>query len=184
MKGALDVHRALLARDVPHEIVRLPRVVLHADEIPEVLGLPRERCVVVRVYELDTGLVAIAVRAGDVPHPAAILLATGSKQMRLAAPDLVNHVTEYAASLVSPILLPDDVPLYADSCLADVDVVYTPTGDGGTVLGIPARDLLAVTGARVAELSVPDVPAFQTVDLSREDVDIADLLGLPAHDWR
>ncbi|MDQ1704625.1 MAG: Cys-tRNA(Pro)/Cys-tRNA(Cys) deacylase, partial [Frankiaceae bacterium] len=45
MKDALDVHRSLLAREVPHEVVRLPRLVLSADEIPEAMGLPRDRCV-------------------------------------------------------------------------------------------------------------------------------------------
>src|SRR5207248_11775421 len=49
MKDALDVHRSLLAREVPHEVVRLPRPAWSADDIPEVLGLPPERCVTVRL---------------------------------------------------------------------------------------------------------------------------------------
>lgn len=184
MKGALDVHRTLLAQDVPHEIVRLPRVVLHADEIPEVLGLPNDRCVAVRMYEADSGLVAVAVRAGDTPHPAALLAATGSRHLRPAAADVVNHATDYAASLVSPVLLPDDVQLLADACIGHVDVVYVPTGDGGTVLGIASHDLLVTTGARVAEVCVPDVPTYGTVDLTTEDIDVADTLGLSGRDWR
>ena len=67
MKDALDVHRSLLAREVPHEIVRLPRPVLTADEIPAVSGLPPERCVTVRLYHADDKIVATLVRAGDIP---------------------------------------------------------------------------------------------------------------------
>ena len=40
MKDALDVHRSLLAREVPHEVIRLPRLVLSADEIPDAIGPP------------------------------------------------------------------------------------------------------------------------------------------------
>ena len=47
MKGALDVHRALLAADVPHEVVRLDSRITEADELPRALGL-RAGCLAVR----------------------------------------------------------------------------------------------------------------------------------------
>ena len=43
----------------------------------------------------------------------------------------------------------DDV----DASVGATDVLYTPTGDTGTALGIRTGDLLLVSGARVAELS-------------------------------
>src|SRR4051812_37804255 len=69
MKDALDVHRSLLAREVPHEVIRLPRVVLSADEIPDALELPPERCVAVRMYRADEQVAAVIVRAGATAHP-------------------------------------------------------------------------------------------------------------------
>lgn len=179
MKGALDVHRALLAVDVPHEIVRLPRVVLSADEIPDVLALPRARCVAVRMYEADDALAAVMVRAGDVPHPESVLAATGARSVRPAAPDRVNRDTDYAASLVSPLLLAPEVEVFADACLADVDVVYTATGEGGTVLGIPLKSLLLAAEARVDEFCAPSTG----LDAGDEAM-LADMLAQPAHGWR
>src|SRR3954454_7689095 len=94
MKDALDVHRSLLAAEVPHEVVRLPRIVLSADEIPDVLGLPAARCVAVRLYRADDRLAAVIVRAGDHPHPGAVLDALGARRLRSAPHELVNEVTD------------------------------------------------------------------------------------------
>lgn len=163
MLDALDVHRALLAREVPHEVVRLPRLVLSADEIPDALDLPASRCVAVRLYLADESPVAVIVRAGELPHPGAVLAAVGARSLRAARPDLVNRITDFAAPLVCPVLLPDSMIVLADSCVGHTDVVYAPTGDGGTALGIASRWLLTSSRACVAELCAPDSP---TVDLS------------------
>jgi prolyl-tRNA editing enzyme YbaK/EbsC (Cys-tRNA(Pro) deacylase) len=177
MKDALDVHRSLLAREVPHEVVRLPRLVLSADELPDALDLPADRCVVARVYHADDRLVAVLVRAGQHPHPAAVLEALGARTLRSARPDVVNIHTEFAAALVSPVLLPEPMPVLADACIGHHEVVYTATGDGGTALGIPSRWLLTTTHASVAELCVGGSPV---IDL---DVELGDSTR-PARDWR
>lgn len=174
MLDALDVHRALLAREVPHEVVRLPRLVLSADEIPEVMGLPASRCVAVRLYLADDDKpVAVIVRAGELPHPGAVLAAAGARSLRAARPEVVNAITDFAAPLVCPVLLPESVIVLADTCVGHTDVVYAPTGDGGTALGIASRWLLTSSRASVAELCSPDSP---TVDLA-DDVPGSARLG-------
>lgn len=180
MLDALDVHRSLLAREVPHEVVRLPRLVLSADEIPDVMGLPSSRCVAVRMYLADDRPVAVIVRAGELPHPGAVLAAVGAQTLRSARPDLVNRLTDFAAPLVCPVLLPDSVTVLADSCVGHTDVVYAPTGDGGTVLGIASRWLLTASRAAVAELCAPPAP---TVDLT-EDMADADGVAHRLRHWR
>jgi len=165
MLDALDVHRSLLAREVPHEVVRLPRLVLSADEIPDAMGLPADRCVAVRVYLADDTPVAVIVRATQTPHPGAVLSAVGASTLRAVRADTVNMLTDFAATLVSPVLLPESVTVLADSCVGHSEVVYAPTGDGGTALGIATRWLLTASRAAVAELCVPTSAA---VDLSDE----------------
>src|SRR3954464_14890615 len=81
MKDALDVHRSLLAREVPHEIVRLPHLVLSPGEIPGALELPPERCITARIYHVDDRLAAVLVRAGELPHPGAVLAALGARTL-------------------------------------------------------------------------------------------------------
>ncbi|MBV9292388.1 MAG: hypothetical protein JO222_08055 [Frankiales bacterium] len=181
MKDALDVHRSLLAREVPHEVVRLPRLVLDADEIPAVLDLPADRCIATRLYVADNRLAAVLVRAGSLPHPGAVLAALGAQSLRSAPVEMVNAVTDFAATLVCPVLLPTDVPVLADACVGHTDVVYTTTGDGGTALGITSRWLLTASNALVAELCSPSSP---TVDLAADLDDDVQPLVRPRLDWR
>jgi Cys-tRNA(Pro)/Cys-tRNA(Cys) deacylase len=155
MKDALAIHRDLLARGVPHEIVRLRRIILTADELPEALGLAPTQCVAVRVYEADGDLVAVCVPAGATPAPSALLEATGARRIGVASVDRINAQTDFAGGLVSPLLLPDEIPVLAEASLSAREVLYTPTGESGTALGIHSRDLFAVSGARAAPLLTP-----------------------------
>jgi prolyl-tRNA editing enzyme YbaK/EbsC (Cys-tRNA(Pro) deacylase) len=182
MKDALDVHRSLLAREIPHEIVRLPRAVATADEIPQALGLPSQRCAAVRFYLADDQPVAVLVRAGTLPHPGAVLSVTRARSLRSARPSLVNDLTDFAAPLVCPVLLPADLTVLADACLGHSDVVYAPTGDGGTALGIASRWLLTASHAAVAELCLPEARSGDVDGLDDLDAEFAATL-LPRH-WR
>jgi len=159
VRGALDVHRELLARGVPHEIVRLRGTpAADADDLPRALDVEPSACVAVRCYATDLGLVAVVVSAGVVPDPRALLDAVGARTLRPATPDEVNAATEYAAGLVSPVALPDGVLLVADAALTARGVVYCPVGESGVALGIRTADLLQAVGARVAALSALPMP--------------------------
>ncbi|MQA86464.1 MAG: hypothetical protein GEV03_17985 [Streptosporangiales bacterium] len=157
MKGALDVHRMLLEHGTHHEIVRLHRLVTCADELPQALGLPRERCLAVRMFSADDQLAALIVRVDEAPPGRALLPALGAATIRPAAPDLVNAVTDYAAGLVAPIPLPACVTVLMDRRIVDSsdpdEVVYVPTGEGGTALGIRSFDLFTLSGAKPLDLS-------------------------------
>ena len=52
MKDALAIHRWLLAHQIHHEIVRLPRPLTCSDELPLVLGVAPETCVHASVFEV------------------------------------------------------------------------------------------------------------------------------------
>jgi len=162
LKGALDVHRELLARDVPHEVVRLRSRLVTADDLPRVLQLERG-CITVRCYVVERedarSFAAVLVPSGAVPSPQLLLEALDACRVRPAGTDQVNAVTDYAAGLVSPVCLPDDVELLADTSLTGSAVSYCALGEGGVALGIRTRDLLAATGARTADLTgaAPDV---------------------------
>lgn len=157
MRGALDVHRDLLAQDVPHEVVRLRRPVVSADDLPAALDLSAGECVAVRCYVADGGTVAVLMHAGAVPDPVALLDALGARTARPATAAEVNAATDCAAGLVSPVGLPADVPLLADTALGGAlggdAVVYAPAAEGGVVLAIRTSDLLRATGARRVPLS-------------------------------
>lgn len=175
MRTALDVHRELLARDVPHEIVRLTTRVATADELPAALGLAHG-CVAVRLYRVTRGVAqswaAVLVPAGAEPGPAGLASALRADVVRPATDDEVNTVTGFAAGLVSPAALPHGVEVLADAAIGACDVVYTAAGEGGVALGVRTRDLLVAVGANAAALSPSPVPVpaarfADIVDLDR-----------------
>ena len=169
MRGALDVHRELLARDVPHEVVRLRSRVATADDLPAALGL-EHGCVAVRCYLVERSgrcsFAAVLVPAGAVPGPQALLDALSARSVRPARPEQVNATTDYAAGLVCPVGLPADVEVLADSALEQSATSYCALGEGGVALGIRTADLLAAVGARTASLTAPPDAAPATVDLA------------------
>ena len=172
MRSALDVHRSLLAADVPHEMVRLRTPALNGDELPRALGVPRRSCVVVRCYRVTrrdgtTHIGAVLLRSGDTPDPASLLDAFQAVSIRPATGAEVNAATDYASSLVCPVCLPDAVQLLADAALGASDVLYAPTGESGVALGIQTRDLLVASGARVTNLTAGRLAEQERSDWQR-----------------
>jgi Cys-tRNA(Pro)/Cys-tRNA(Cys) deacylase len=168
MKDALAIHRLLLERQTAHEIVRLPKHISGADDLPEVLGLPPFRCLCTRVYlphephrAYTDGhhLVAVIVTAGARPTPEVIADALGVSEVRPAPADLVNEVTDYAADLVAPLLLPADMTMFVDQQAACVDdIIYTTTGEAWTALGIHTLDLFALCDAKPTPIPCTHAP--------------------------
>ncbi|GAB3276638.1 hypothetical protein GCM10027589_02280 [Actinocorallia lasiicapitis] len=161
MKDALAIHRYLLDREVQHEIVRLPGVISHADELPRLLGLAPHRCIVTRLYRFGRReLVAALVPAGAHPTHEAVRNGLGTPRLIRPAPaDTVNRMTDYVAELAAPLLLPDRLPILVDEELIDAldveEVVYTATGEASTALGIRSIDLWRLTGAKPCTLAGP-----------------------------
>jgi prolyl-tRNA editing enzyme YbaK/EbsC (Cys-tRNA(Pro) deacylase) len=155
VKGPLDLSRDLLAADVSHEFVRLPRRITAAEELPSVLGVRAEACVVVHVFETDTRPAAVALPAGYAVSPSAIARALRANELVAAAPMVTNALTDFTAGLVAPLGLPEDIQLLVDASLGVEPVLYTATGDGGTALKIRSRDLLRHVGARVDSFAAP-----------------------------
>ena len=129
MKDALAIHRWLLAHQVHHEILRLPRSLSAADDLPEILGVPPENCLRVTVFEatypFGSEPVALIGSVAAPTRPALIAAILGARRVRPAPAFLINSVTDYAADLVCPLLLPDELTVLL-ARVADVDRLVAP----------------------------------------------------------
>jgi Cys-tRNA(Pro)/Cys-tRNA(Cys) deacylase len=164
MKGPLDIHQYLLAHDVRHEIVRLPRTPTGAPTLAQALGLPADRCIAVHPFQALTASgehLVVLLTAADLELDIAATTRTlaellgarlGPAQFSVARAELVSARTDYLAGHLAPLLLPPEVIVVATQRLVDLAVatVYTATGDAGTALALRAVDLLDLTGAIVA----------------------------------
>ncbi|GAA2674733.1 MULTISPECIES: YbaK/EbsC family protein [Nonomuraea] len=157
MKDALAIHRWLLAHQVHHEIVRLPRPMKCAEELPATIGAEPERCVAVTVFEararLGREVVAFVSTVAHPPSPGQVGRLLRVRSVRPAPAFVVNATTDYAAGLVSPLLLPRDLPLLVDDRLTgDGGFLFTPTGERRTALRLHSLDLLRSLPSRTIEL--------------------------------
>ncbi|MBG0826954.1 YbaK/EbsC family protein [Planomonospora sp. ID67723] len=160
MKDALAIHRWLLAHQIHHEIVRLPRALTCVDDLPEVLSVDPATCVGVTVFEVTTRVgrepVAIVAPVGTPPRPGVVGAALGARRVRPASAFTVNSATDYAAGLVCPLLLPENLTVLVDDRLTRASgPVHTPTGERHTALLIRADDLLELVSGKTADLSAP-----------------------------
>ncbi|GAA0422855.1 hypothetical protein Acor_58390 [Acrocarpospora corrugata] len=161
MQDALAIHRRLLAQQIHHEIVRLPRVLTCFDDLPKVLGVSARDCVGVTVFEVTIRSVrepvAVIGSVAKPPKAATVTALLGAQRVRLASAFLVNSATDYASGLVGPLLLPDRLTVLIDQRLIDDtdpdDLVYTATGERSTVLRLRAIHLFALVDAKPVDLT-------------------------------
>ncbi|MEU6722654.1 YbaK/EbsC family protein [Nonomuraea wenchangensis] len=158
MKDALAIHRWLLAHQVHHEIVRLPRPLARAEELPGALSAAPGRCLMVTVYEVATrvggeAVVAVASPVSAGPRPGAVGDLLGARRVRPAPAHVVNAATDYAHGLVCPLLLPESLTLLIDDRLsAGTGPIFTATGERHTALRIRALDLLTLLPGKTVDL--------------------------------
>ncbi|MET8864571.1 YbaK/EbsC family protein [Nonomuraea sp. NPDC049421] len=158
MKDALALHRWLLAHQVHHEIVRLPRPMTCAEELPETVFAAAGRCLMVTVLDVTTRVgsevvIAVTTPVSSPPRPGIVGGLLGARQVRPAPAHVVNAATDYADGLVCPLLLPAALPMFIDDRLhADDELIYTPTGERHTALAMRALDLLAVLPGKMVDL--------------------------------
>ncbi len=158
MKDALAIHRWLLAHQVHHEIVRLPRAMTCAEELPELLAASPATCVGVTVFEVTTRIgrepVAVVTSVDSPPRPGVVGGLLGARRVRPASAFTVNSATDYAAGLVCPLLLPDKLTVLVDERLAGgTELVHTPTGERRTALLIRADHLLTLVSGKTIDLA-------------------------------
>jgi hypothetical protein len=182
MLGPLDIHQYLLAHDVHHEIVRLPRPAASAEHLAEVLGVTPRRCLAIHPFHALTAggdvLVLLLAPADEEPDTATLVMALRDllrdrlgpdAELGIAGAALVSRRTDYIAGHLAPLLLPADVIVVSTRGVLDLatSIIYTATGDGGTALGIAATDLLNLSQAIILPSNAPDAGSYRAggVDL-------------------
>ncbi|MEV4454262.1 aminoacyl-tRNA deacylase [Microbispora sp. NPDC004025] len=161
MKDALAIHRWLLAHQIHHEIVRLPRPLTCSDELPEVLGVTPETCLCVSLFEVSARgrahAVAVVSAVNSCPGPAEVGAVLRAHRVTPASAFTVNSATDYAHGLVCPLLLPDDLTVLVDQRLMERidpdEVVHTATGERRTALRLRAIHLFDLVAAKPVDLS-------------------------------
>ena len=77
----------------------------------------------------------------------------GGKKVRLAGPDDVVSHTGFPVGAVSPVALPEGVPVYLDSSLLRFDTIYPAAGETNNMFRTTPAELATLSGAEEKELA-------------------------------
>jgi Cys-tRNA(Pro) deacylase len=92
-------------------------------------------------------------RRADVRKIAALMQA---QQARMADATTVRQVTGYAIGGVPPVAHATPLPILCDQSLLRYETVYAAAGSPSALFGVNIHDLIALSGAQVADIAEED----------------------------
>jgi Cys-tRNA(Pro) deacylase len=141
VRSFTDVHEALDAAGVAHEIVHLPSSSRTARLAADALGVPVREVVKSLLFMVDGRPVLILV-PGDATVDVDVLAhELGAQRAALARGREVLDLTGYGPGAVPPVALATDLPVVADPTVVEPDVVFCGGGTTSTMLRIASADL-------------------------------------------
>jgi Cys-tRNA(Pro)/Cys-tRNA(Cys) deacylase len=155
MRTSVDVHNALVEREIPHELVRVRGRLRHPDRIAGILGLASSQVGRVLLYRGEHGVVAALLPSDRDPDPARIARGAGTDSLRAVTPARASDLTGFLYEALPPVPLPRNAAVLMDRSLSRQEVLYFPGGEASTVLKIRGPDLAKATGAKVLSLGRP-----------------------------
>lgn len=145
----LEVH------GLAEEIVEFEQSTKTAAEAASVMGCELGQIVksLVVVVDGETPVVALVAgdRKGDLHRIATEL---GGTKAKMADAETVRAATGYAIGGVSPFALPQGLPVLFDDSFLRFDIVFPAAGTPSSMVRMRRDELLAVSGGRVACISL------------------------------
>jgi Cys-tRNA(Pro)/Cys-tRNA(Cys) deacylase len=135
---------------VVHEYAHDPRARSYGLEAAEQLGVDPGRVLKTLVVDVD-GVLTVAV----VPVQAQLDLRALGKRAALAVTRAAERATGYVAGGISPLGQRRLLPTVVDASALDHVTVHVSAGRRGLELELAPRDLVELTGARVAPIARP-----------------------------
>ncbi|HSL92356.1 MAG TPA: YbaK/EbsC family protein [Candidatus Limnocylindrales bacterium] len=77
----------------------------------------------------------------------------GGKKVRLGGPEDVVAHTGFKVGAVSPVALPENIPIYQDRSLRRFETIYPAAGETNNMFVTTPGELLALTGAQEGDLA-------------------------------
>lgn len=154
-QGSRERVRAFLsAHELDGDIIEFEQSTKTAQQAADATGCELGQIVKSLVFLVgDRPVVALVAgdRRGDAEAIAALL---GGNEAHFAKADAVRAATGYAIGGVSPFDLPDEVTVLADDSLCRFEIVYPAAGTPTSMVRMRLEDLIEVSKARVARVSL------------------------------
>ena len=143
--------RGVVYRFLPHT-----EPVFTVEEAARQRGVVKEEMVKAILLVDTTGRYVMACVTGDArldPKAVRAHLPEGWKRLHFASAEEILEVTGCVQGAVTPLGLPDDVPVIFDQAIAHCEKVSISSGDLMAGLELAAHDLIETAGARLASIA-------------------------------
>jgi Cys-tRNA(Pro) deacylase len=148
VRSFTDVHEALAAEGVEHEIVHLPSSSRTARLAADALGVPVTDVVKSLVFIVDAHPVLTLVSGDATVDTEALARELGAHEVTLACAREVRESTGFKPGAVPPVGLATRLPVVADPAVFTSDTVYCGGGATSAMLRIGSADLERVVRPR------------------------------------
>jgi Cys-tRNA(Pro) deacylase len=160
-RGENEVRAFFESAGVPKEIHRFEESTHNSELAARTLGVQVGQ-IAKTILLLSEETAIVVVISGDRRVDTKKVRALGyGKRVRLAGPDDVVARTGFAVGAVSPVALPDGVPVYIDRSLRRFDTIYPAAGETNNMFVTTPDELLALTGGTETDLARDEGPPGQ-----------------------
>lgn len=122
-------------------------------EAVEALGVPAEQMFKTLVVDTGAGLAVAVVPVSGSLDLKAMASALGVKRVEMARPEAAERSSGYVVGGISPLGQKRRLPTVVDESAGLFDLVFVSGGRRGMDIGLAPTDLIAVSGARVADIA-------------------------------
>ena len=152
----LPAHLHLDKLEIPYERQSFSPETEHgAAHVAQALGLREHQAVKTLVFEIDTGERVLVMVGGDRSAVSGLLKkALGSRDIKMAQPDVVKQVTGYVIGSIPPFhWQPEGFRSFVDAALMREPVLGVGAGQWGEEILITPENLVRASGAEVVNLT-------------------------------
>jgi Cys-tRNA(Pro) deacylase len=152
-RGENEVRAFFELAGVPKEIHRFEESTHNSELAARTLGVQVGQ-IAKTILLLSDETAIVVVISGDRRVDTKKVRALGyGKRVRLAGPDDVVARTGFAVGAVSPVALPDGVPIYLDRSLRRFGTIYPAAGETNNMFVTTPDELLALTRGTEGDLA-------------------------------
>lgn len=151
----LPAHQYLQEHGIPYEVRSFPpQTEKGAASVARALGFAERQAVKTLIFQADTGERVLVMLGGDQSAISSNLKkAIGSRNIRMAAPDIVKETTGYVIGSIPPFgWQPDGFRSFLERSLLAEPILGVGAGEWGNEVIITPENLVRATNAIVVNL--------------------------------
>ena len=154
-RGASEVRAFFEARGLSKEIHSFDESTHNSELAAQTLGVKVGQIAKTILLIVDESPVIVVISGDRRVDFKKVKALRGGKKVRLGGPEDVVAHTGFKVGAVSPVALPDGIPVYQDLSLRRFETIYPAAGETNNMFVTTPAELLSITSARELDLARP-----------------------------